>query len=219
MLFICPIHNTRANGAWDAIDFLADFRSTPTLPVMQWSNLKTLCLPSHRLRPNIWPRRCGELLIAAGRATTFMPKLECLEIWNSSEEYACYFRYTNEHGNRLTILFATNWPQIPCRRRKSARDELIQFWVNLPRHHQHLHGNLLPRFINLLWTPKKSHATIIRYLFLNRHILDDLYSQVLWEEENNRLQDLTYEASWLEGPKKVGKEYKNNKGVIFHLKT
>lgn len=94
----------------DAEDFFADF--WPTKPhnsnVFPWKNLRKLALTSRLLHPKIRRGKINKLLIAAGRAAAFMPKLEVMEIRNGGEGHACVFRYST-NAKKARISWSSNW--------------------------------------------------------------------------------------------------------------
>ncbi len=86
----------------DAENFFADF--WPTKPqnsnVMPWKNLRELiALTSRLLHPEIGRGKINRLLMAAGRAAAFMPKLEVMEIWNGGEGHVCFFHTASTLGS------------------------------------------------------------------------------------------------------------------------
>jgi hypothetical protein len=71
----------------DAEDFFANLWPTneQNSNVIPWENLRKLALTSRLLHPEIGRGKINKLLMAAGRAAAFMPKLEVMEIWNGGE--------------------------------------------------------------------------------------------------------------------------------------
>jgi len=66
----------------DAKNFFADFWPTKhqNSNVIPWHNLQSVALTSRLLHPKIRREMITKLLIAAGQAASFMPKLEVMEI-------------------------------------------------------------------------------------------------------------------------------------------
>lgn len=165
----------------DAEDFFADLWPANELNsnVIPWENLRKLALTSRLLHPEIGRGKINKLLIAAGRAAAFMPKLEVMEIWNGGEGHACLFRYSNNAGEPK-ITWACNWGS-----HVQLDPHVIYCWANVARHGQHIHGNLT-FVVDLLPTGRKkvkTYATTIRYLKLRRSVLDLISDyQLFWEE-------------------------------------
>ncbi|CZR56373.1 uncharacterized protein PAC_06261 [Phialocephala subalpina] len=150
----------------EAQDFFADF----------WPPLT-----SHLLYPEIGRGKIRKLLMAAGRAAAFMPKLQAMEIWNGGEGHAALFRY-ERHPNHKTnpnpqITWASTWGnniQLPL--------DVILCWSNLPQHGSRGCGTKVER-IKRSRKNVKTFSIAIRYLKLRRSVLDLVSDyQVFWEE-------------------------------------
>ncbi|QYS98028.1 hypothetical protein H0G86_005227 [Trichoderma simmonsii] len=92
----------------DAKDFFYAFfpSKNPELPPsMSWSNLRHLNLCSELLVPAHY----NELIRVAAAAALQMPKLGCMELWNSGPHLmSCIFRYCKlRHGKRFIQLLNT----------------------------------------------------------------------------------------------------------------
>ena len=165
----------------DAKDFFADFYPTQAQnsTVIPWENLRELALTSHVLHQKMGPGKIKRLLMAAGRAAGFMPKLEVMEIWNGGEGHLCLFRYNNNAGNRQ-ITWAGNWGTTV-----QFGYDVINCWENVPNHGQHVQGNLTTtvRGIPVKRKLVKTYVNAIRHLKLRKNILDLISDyQVRWEE-------------------------------------
>ncbi|KAK3934299.1 hypothetical protein QBC46DRAFT_428022 [Diplogelasinospora grovesii] len=114
----------------DAEHFFANFWPTKQQDpnVIPWKNLRTLALTSRLLHPEIGRRKINRLLMAAGLAAAFMPKLEVMEIWNGGEGRACLFRYSSNAG-RPQITWASNWGL-----HVQLHDDVVHCWEALLRH-------------------------------------------------------------------------------------
>ncbi|KAK3934920.1 hypothetical protein QBC46DRAFT_324280 [Diplogelasinospora grovesii] len=170
----------------DAEDFLTEFWPTKPLPtnVLPWENLRRLALTSRLLHPSRMARGdLGNLLVAAGRAASFMPKLVSMEIWNGGEGNACIFRYRNAAGERPRIILSTNWGS-----HVELDYDVIQCWANMPRHGQHLIAEVIP--LPLRRNVMRTYAHIIHHLKLRYDVLDPIsHYQVYWENEQLRLEE------------------------------
>ncbi|KAL6788166.1 hypothetical protein J3E68DRAFT_444843 [Trichoderma sp. SZMC 28012] len=92
----------------DAKDFFYAFfpsQNPDPLPRMSWSNLRHLNLCSELLVP----KHYNELIQVAAAAALQMPKLGCMELWNSGTHLtSCIFRYCKlRHGKRFIQLLNT----------------------------------------------------------------------------------------------------------------
>jgi hypothetical protein len=168
----------------DAEDFFANLWPTneQNSNVIPWENLRKLALTSRLLHPEIGRGKINKLLMAAGRAAAFMPKLEVMEIWNGGEGHACLFRYSNDAGEPK-ITWACNWGS-----NVQWDHNVVHCWANLPRHGQYPHGNLTTAVNRLRRGRKqvKTYATTIRYLKLRSSVLDLISDyQLFWEEYNH----------------------------------
>lgn len=122
------------------------------------------------------------MLMAAGRAATFMPKLEVMEIWNGGEGHSCLLRYSNDAGEPQ-ITWASNWGI-----NVQLDYGVVHCWSNLPKHNQHPHSNLTTAVNRLPRRRKqvKTYATTIYYLKLRSSVLDLISDyQLFWEEWNH----------------------------------
>jgi len=178
------LENLSAAFLVDAEDFFANLWPTKeqNSNVIPWENLRKLALTSRLLHPEIGRGKINKLLMAAGRAAAFMPKLEVMEIWNGGEGHACLFRYSNDAGEPK-ITWACNWGS-----NVRLAHNVVHCWANLPRHGQHPHGNLTA-VVNRLRRGRKqvkTYATAIRYLKLRSSVLDLISDyQLFWEEYNH----------------------------------
>lgn len=131
------LENLSAAFLVDAEDFFTNLRpiNEQNFSVISWENLRKLALTSRLLHLDIGRGKINKLLMAAGRAAAFMPKLEVMEIWNGGEGNACLFRYSNNAGE-LKITWACNWGS-----HVKLDHNVVHYWANLPRHGQHPHGN------------------------------------------------------------------------------
>jgi hypothetical protein len=178
------LENLSAAFLVDAEDFFANLWPTneKNSNVIPWENLRTLALTSRLLHPEIGRRKIDKLLMAAGRAAAFMPKLEVMEIWNGGEGHACIFRYRYDAGEPK-ITWESNWGS-----NVQLDHNVIHCWANLPRHGQHPHGNLTTAVNRLRRRRKqvKTYSTATRYLKLRSSVLDLIsYYQLFWEEYNH----------------------------------
>jgi hypothetical protein len=179
----CFLENLSAAFLVDAKDFFANFCPTheQNSNIIPWGNLRTLALTSRLLHPEVGRGRIDKLLMAAGRAAAYMPKLEVMEIWNVGEGHVCVFQYNN-HAGKPRITWLSNWGN-----NVQLDPNVVRCWADLPRHWQLPHGNLTTA-IHLL--PKrrkqvKTHSTAIRCLKLRSsvvHLISDY--QLCWEEYN-----------------------------------
>jgi hypothetical protein len=134
------------------------------------------------LHPEIGRGKINKLLMAAGRAAAFMPKLKVMETWNGSGGHACLFRYSNGAGEPK-LTWASNWGM-----NVQLHWNVVHCWANLPRHRQTPHGNLKTAIHQLLRRRRKqvkTHATAIRYLNLRSIVLDLISDYQLFCEESN----------------------------------
>ena len=156
-----------------AEDFFANLWPTneQNSNVIPWENLRKLALTSRLLHPEIGRGKINKLLMAAGRAAAFMPKLEVMEIWNVGEGHACLFRYSNDAGEPK-ITWACNWGS-----NVQLDHYVVHCWANLPRHGQHPRGNLTTAINRLPRRRKqvKTYATAME-------LISDY--QLFWEEYN-----------------------------------
>lgn len=167
----------------DPEDFFADFWPTkpPHPNVIPWKNLRKLALTSRLLHSEIGRGKINKLLIAAGRAAAFMPKLEIMEIWNGGDGHACFFRYNLPVAGKPQITWSSNWGigvQLGY--------DVIYCWADFPKH-GHPSGNLTTAVHRLPLRRKrvKTYATAIRHLKLRRNVLDPISDyQVFWEQYN-----------------------------------
>ncbi|KAI0101813.1 hypothetical protein GGR51DRAFT_550752 [Nemania sp. FL0031] len=163
----------------DAEHFFADFWPTRPLHsnIVPWRNLRKLALTSRLLHPGIGRGKINKLLMAAGRAAAFMPKLEIMEIWNGGEGHACVFRYSTDAGGPQ-ISWSSNWGidvQLSV--------DVVSCWANNGRSC----GNLTTAVNRLRLKRKqvKTYARAIRYLKMRRNVLHVISDyQVFWEEHN-----------------------------------
>ncbi|KAL3419132.1 hypothetical protein PVAG01_09354 [Phlyctema vagabunda] len=157
------LENLSAAFLVDAEDFFANLR------------------PSNQQSLNIGRAKINRLLIAAGRAAAFMPKLEIMEIWNGGEEHACIFRYRNG-TKEPKITWKCNWS-----RRVRLDPNVVNCWADLPRHG----GNLTAVVDRIRRPPKlvKTHSTAIRYLQTRRAIVDPISGCQLFLEECDQLKN------------------------------
>lgn len=175
------LENLSAAFLVDAEDFFANFWPTKqqNSNVIPWENLRKLALTSRLLHPEIGRGKINKLLIAAGRAVAFMPKLEVMEIWNGGEGHSCLFRYSNDAGEPQ-ITWASNWGMDV-----QLSYNVVHCWANLPKHGQHPHSNLTTAVNRLPRRRKqvKTYATTLRYLKLRSSVLDLISDyQLFWEE-------------------------------------
>ncbi|KAK3938997.1 hypothetical protein QBC46DRAFT_316574 [Diplogelasinospora grovesii] len=166
----------------DAKDFLADFWPTKQQDpnIVPWENLQTLALTSCLLHPEVGRRKISRLLMAAGLAAAFMPKLETLEIWNGGEGHACLFRYSRNAG-RPQITWSSNWG----RRERLLHDDVVHCWEALLRQGRHPSSDLMTAVTRLPVSRKKvkTYAATLRYLKLRHNIVDVISDyQIHWEE-------------------------------------
>jgi hypothetical protein len=121
----------------DAVDFFASFKPTNNLNsnVIPWENLQYLALTSQLLHPRKADRHINGMLIAAGRAAAFMPKLRGMEIWNGGGGHACVFRYRNYDGKTYISWECTWGPKF------KLDPDVIDCWANVPRQGQYRHGH------------------------------------------------------------------------------
>ncbi|KAK4083770.1 uncharacterized protein Triagg1_1432 [Trichoderma aggressivum f. europaeum] len=93
----------------DAKDFFYAFFPTQNpkpLPNMSWSNLTDLSLCSELLVPAHY----NKLIQVAAAAALQMPKLRCMELWNSeTHATSCIFRYFPMSGRRRYIQLLSTW--------------------------------------------------------------------------------------------------------------
>ncbi len=176
------LENLSAAFLVDAKDFFANLwpSTGQNSNVLPWEYLRKLALTSRLLHPEIGRRKIDNLLMAAGRAAAFMPKLEVMEIWNGGEEHACLFRYD---AGEPKITWACNWGS-----HVQLDHNVVHCWASLPRHGQHPHSNLITVVKRLRRRRKqvKTYVTAIRYLKLRRSVLDPISNyQLLWEEYNH----------------------------------
>ncbi|TVY37052.1 hypothetical protein LSUB1_G005851 [Lachnellula subtilissima] len=178
------LENLSAAFLVNAEDFFANLWPTneQNSNIIPWENLRKLALTSRLLHPEIGRGKINKLLIAAGRAAAFMPKLEVMEIWNGGEEHACLFRYSNDAG-KPKITWACNWGS-----HVQLVNNVVHCWANLPRHRQHPHGNLTT-VVNRLRRGRKqvkTYVATVRYLKLRSSVLDLISDyQLFWEEYNH----------------------------------
>ncbi|KAK0727211.1 hypothetical protein B0T26DRAFT_799282 [Lasiosphaeria miniovina] len=99
----------------DAIDFFDGFcplTAPKTLePPAPWENLHNLILTAKMLHPKMSMRHAHPpLLLAAGHAAAFMPKLVLMQLWNGGEGNACIYQYTwkSESGTATLWLSANS---------------------------------------------------------------------------------------------------------------
>lgn len=162
----------------DAKHFFADFWLTkPHNPnAVVWENLRHLAVTSRLLHPKIRRGLINELLVAAGRAAAFMPKLELMEIWNGGEGHACIFRYQRIDAGEPRISWLSNWGID-----RELDPDVVSCWAHLPGH-GHPFTTAVKKFP---FTRKeaKTHGRPIRYLKLRRDVLDQTsYYEVCWED-------------------------------------
>lgn len=149
----------------DAMDFFVDFwpnHEIQSSNVTPWENLRKLALTSRWLRPKMKFGKINNLLMAAGRAVAFMPKLELMEIWNGGEGHLSIFRYSNDAGK----------PQITCLSNyKSELDRtVVQCWADLPGHR--VHGLTVTDRIPRPRKKVKTYVSTIIYLKQRWTLLD-----------------------------------------------
>jgi len=164
--------------------FFSDFWPTKQLNsnVIPWENLQKLALTSHLLSLHVKRRKISNLMMAAGRAAAFMPRLEIMEIWNGGEGHASVFRYDNVTG-QPQIIWASNWGGY-----KQWDYDVVFCWANLPQHRRHPHANLTTAIERLPTRQRdtKTHATAIDYLKLRRFILAPIsHYQLAWGKYNS----------------------------------
>jgi hypothetical protein len=164
----------------DAKDFFIDFWPTKsqTSNLTPWKNLRTLALTSCLLHPQIGRGKIKRLLIAAGHAAAFMPRLEVMEIWNGGEGHVCLFRYSNE-ARIPQITWASSWGTDV-----ELGDKVVSWWSAVSKG-QHREGKLITT-VNLLPRKQKqmkTYAGTILYLRLRKHVLHRISDyQLHWEE-------------------------------------
>jgi len=88
------------------------------------------------LHPEIGRGQIDKLLMAAGRAAAFMPKLEVMEIWNGGEGHTCLLRYSNDAG-KPQITWESNWGV-----NVQLGYNVVHYSADLPKHVQHPYNNL-----------------------------------------------------------------------------
>ena len=160
----------------NAEDFFINFwpMKLQTSTIIPWVNLRTLALTSRLLHPEIGRGKIKNLLIAAGRAAAFMPRLKVMEIWNGGEGHACLFRYSND-GRTPQITWVSSWgPDV------QFSDDVVSCWSAL------LNGQHLTTTVNRLPRKRKqikTYAAAILYLRLRSHVLHPISDyQLHWEE-------------------------------------
>ena len=168
----------------DAKDFFADYWPgfEYNLNVVPWENLRKLALTSRLLHPRVELGQVDMLLMAAGRAAAFMPKLEVMEIWNGGEGHACVFRYSKNAG-KPEIRWASNWGSLV-----PMDPNVVCCWSNLPRRGRHPYDRNLSTAVKRIPARRKqvkTYATTIRYLKLRSRVLDLISGyQLFWDEQN-----------------------------------
>jgi hypothetical protein len=168
----------------DTKDFFADFYPTyeQNSNIIPWENLRKLALTSSLLHPEKGRGKIDKLLIAAGRAAAYMPKLEVMEIWNGGEGQVCVFQYNSCTG-KPRITWASNWGN-----NVQLNPNVVRCWADLPRHWQLPRCNLTTAVHRLPKRRKKvkTHSTAIRCLKLRSsvvHLISDY--QLCWGEYNH----------------------------------
>ncbi|KAL7904718.1 hypothetical protein GGI35DRAFT_484235 [Trichoderma velutinum] len=147
----------------DAKDFFYAFfpsKNSKLLPSMSWSNLKHLSLTSELLIPG----RYDVLIEAAAAAALKMPKLRCMELWNSGTHItSCIFRYCPMRDRqRRHIQLLNTWggqlgkQAIACWREVAERVAGCE----LEAHSLYLDRNVFDNF-----------ASVLQYLHLKNGLL------------------------------------------------
>ena len=134
---------------------------------------------SRLLYPETGRGKIDRLLMAAGQAAAFMPRLEVMEIWNGGEGHACVFRYSSD-PRAPQITWASTWGI-----NVQLDHNVVRCWADVPRHGQHPHGHLVAEVTRLPRKRKqvKTHATAIGYLKLRPRVLNLISEyQLFWEE-------------------------------------
>ena len=162
------------------MDFFTSFRpaNNPNANVISWENLRYLALSSRLLHPNMAGRHINGMLIAAGRAAAFMPKLRGMGIWNGGRRHACVFRYTNIDG-KPHISWECTWGL-----KFQFDPSVINCWAYVPMQGQHSNGNFTasvnPKLMRQCDT--KTYASIIRRLRLGGIMQHFISEFQMWSE-------------------------------------
>ena len=104
------------------------------------------------------------MLRSAAAATTKMPNLETMEIWNGEKGLAMLFRYQRaELGRPATITLRGTWEL-------TLRPNVIQAWDSVTLRH-YGQGHVIVKELLDAGTCVKSHGDAIRYLKLSRPVI------------------------------------------------
>jgi len=105
-----------------------------------------------------------DMLRSAAAATTKMPNLETMEIWNGEKGLAMLFRYQRaELGRPATITLRGTWEL-------TLRPNVIQAWDSVALRH-YGQGHVIVKELLDVGTCVKSHGDAIRYLKLSRPVI------------------------------------------------
>ncbi|KAL6804956.1 hypothetical protein GGI42DRAFT_323251 [Trichoderma sp. SZMC 28013] len=155
---LCAIFNV------DAKDFFYAFfpsQNPELLPSMSWSNLKHISLTSELLVPAHY----NELIQVAAAAALQMPKLCCMELWNSGTHItSCIFRYYayRSRGRRGKIELLSTWAG-------QLDKQAIACWQEVADRNAGCELKVYSRYLDA--NVFDNYASVLQYLYLRTGLL------------------------------------------------
>lgn len=144
-------------------------------PTVEWPNLTSVVLTSRLLTPDENPAKIRAMLQAAAVASTNMPQLEKMEIWNGRKGLAALFKYQAFRGIQQAVLIWRGTWKLTMER------SIIQPWEIVIRQYDGRRLDLVQELVDK--AAIKSHGDAVRHLMLSSQVIRPISLQQIRVEQ------------------------------------